>query len=226
MRMRLFIVTLALICGVGLAVAQDREAEGTRPEGEDRSAMQRLKDRVQQAIRLPRSAEEAREAGVDRDKVREVLRTGRDNGVSADDMKVILDTENAGLRQGGNPENFGAAVQAMKASGLRGRELAEAIHAEQAARGMRKQERHREQVRTHAEGDGKGQGSGQGQGSVQGQGSGKGQGSGAGRGSGGSQGEMQKKAEPRGGDEAAGQKKQESGSQGGKGKGKKGGGRP
>lgn len=215
MRKRIFIVTLALVLAGGLAVAQDQEAESTRPDGEKKSAVEQLKDRMRQAIRLPRSAEDAREAGVDQEKVREVLKTGRDNGVSADEMKVILDTENSGLREGGNPENFGASVQAMKASGLRGRELADAIHAEQAARGMKKQERHR--VRTHTEGDAKGKATGKGQGgkgqsgkgqSGKGQGAGGGASQGSGQGQGGSQGETQE---------------QGSGSQGGKGKGKGGG---
>lgn len=218
MRHRFVIVTLVLVLAGGLALAQDPEAEKTRPEGDKASAMERLKERMREAIGLPRSAEEAREAGVEEEKVREILRTGRDNGVSAEEMKDIIDTENAELRQGGNPENFGAAVQAMKASGLRGRELADAIHAEQAARGMKKQHRHRERVKTEGAGkgqSGKGQGgqgqSGKGQGAGQGQGgqgqSDKGQGQG-GKGQGGSQGEAQE---------------QGSGSQGGKGKGKGGG---
>jgi len=169
MRRRLLIATLALLFAGGLAVAQDREAPSTRPESDDGSAMQQLKNRLLEAIRLPRSAEEAREAGVDRDRVRDLLRTGRDNGVSAGEMTVIFDTENAGMRQGGDPQNFGAAVQAMKASGLRGRALAEAIHAEQAARGMKRQERHREQMRTHAPGGAQGKASGKGQGPGAGQ---------------------------------------------------------
>jgi hypothetical protein len=37
--------------------------------------------------------------------------------------------------------NFGATVQELKAGGLRGRELARAIHAEQIARGMKKPKR-------------------------------------------------------------------------------------
>jgi len=197
MRRRLFIVILGLIFAGGLALAQDREADSTRPAGEEKSAMERLKDRVREAIWLPRSAEDAREAGVDRERVREVLRTGRDFGVSADEMRIILDTENEGLRQGGNPENFGAAVQAMKASGLRGRELAAAIHAEQAARGMKKQKRHRVRVRTNSAGDGKGKAAGQGQGT--------GKGKGPGAGGQGAQGDP---------------KKQGSGSQSGKGKGR------
>jgi hypothetical protein len=205
MRHRFIIAALALLFAGGLVLAQDPEAEKTRPEGEKQSAIERLKERMRDAIQLPRSAEEAREAGVDEEKVREVLRTGRDNGVSAEEMKEIIDTENAELRQGGNPENFGAAVQAMKASGLRGRELADAIHAEQAARGMKKQNRHRERV--HTEGYGKGQGPG----------------AGAGKQAGGSQGQMKEKEKPRGGEGQSGEKKQESGSQGGKGKGKGGG---
>ena len=215
MRKRIFIVTLALVLAGGLAVAQDQEAESTRPDGEKKSAVEQLKDRMRQAIRLPRSAEDAREAGVDQEKVREVLKTGRDNGVSADEMKVILDTENSGLREGGNPENFGASVQAMKASGLRGRELADAIHAEQAARGMKKQERHR--VRTHTEGDAQGKAAGQGQGGKgqSGKGSGQGQSQGSGKGQGAGQGGSQGETQEQG-----------SGSQGGKGKGQgQGGGR-
>jgi len=211
MRNKLLIAILALVCAGGPAVAQDREARDTRPEGEARSALEQLQDRLRAAIHLPRSAEEAREAGVDRDRLREVLRAGRDNGVFAGEMTVILDTENEGLRQGGNPENFGAAVQAMKASGLRGRALAEAIHAEQAARGMKKQERYRERLRFHPGGEAKGKGSGKGQGPGQGKGPGAGPGD---RGAG----AMQKQAQPRGEGDEAGKKKQEAGSPGGKGK--------
>ena len=42
------------------------------------------------------------------------------------EQSIVVETEE--VRRGGKPENFGAVVQELKAQGLRGRELAEAIH--------------------------------------------------------------------------------------------------
>ena len=96
-----------------------------------------LRERVRRAIGLPRTAQESREAGVPDERVREVLRTFRERRIGAGDAVTIFEAENEALRGGGERGNFGAAVQEMKARGLRGRDLADAIHAEQAARGMR-----------------------------------------------------------------------------------------
>lgn len=99
---------------------------------------ERLRERLRRAIRLPGAVQESRDAGVPEDKVRDVLDSARERDVPAGEVERILEVENEALRKGGSADNFGAAVQQMKASGLRGRELAEAIHAEQIARGMKK----------------------------------------------------------------------------------------
>jgi hypothetical protein len=124
------LLIVALLAGGGMTMAQEAETE----EGD----RERLRDRLRRAIQLPRRTEEAREAGVPEERVREILRTGREREIRPDEMEVILEVENHRIREGGPVDNFGAAVQEMKASGLRGRALAEAIHAEQVARGMKR----------------------------------------------------------------------------------------
>lgn len=141
------IAALAVLLG-GVAAAQETQVPETETGREDRTARTRdstveeervtLRERMERAMRLPRTTDEAREEGVPEEQVREVLRTGRERRIPAGDMEVILETENETIREGGDKDNFGAAVQTMKADGLRGRELAEAIHAEQIARGMKK----------------------------------------------------------------------------------------
>jgi len=142
------VVTLAVVMGMGAALAQDagetEKASARRQTAADTRSpeierqRESLRDRMQRAIRLPRTTEEARKEGVPEEEVREVLRTGRERGIPPGEMEEILEAENEELRRGGGADNFGAAVQEMKASGLRGRELADAIHAEQVARGMKK----------------------------------------------------------------------------------------
>jgi len=145
MRNALLFAGLALVLTCGTAAAQDRTdavpdgegtAETTRPDREGRAG--ELLRRVLGASRLPRSAEDARDAGVPEERVRDVIRIAREREMRAGETGEILVVETEGVRRGGNPDNFGAAVQQMKASGLRGRELAAAIHAEQIARGMKK----------------------------------------------------------------------------------------
>jgi hypothetical protein len=157
-------IPLAIVClAGGLALAQDA-ADTTREETPERQGTLRsVLDRMREAARLPRTAQESREAGADEARVREVLRTAQDAAVPAGEIREILVIENERIRAGGDPANFGAVVQELKASGLRGRALAEAIHAEQVARGMKKQAR--EKVREgqpRFEGQGKGKGKGKG----------------------------------------------------------------
>ena len=153
--MRKGLLLLALIlCLAGLpagAGTEEEEAANTEEAAEARRA--EFRERVKEALGLPRTAEESREAGVPEEKVREVLEAARTRGVPASETRRILETENEEIRRGGNPENFGAAVQQMKESGLRGRELAEAIHAEQIARGMKKPK-----MKEHGKEKGKGKG--------------------------------------------------------------------
>jgi hypothetical protein len=173
MTYRIVPLILALVLAGGLAYAQDRE-EPTRerktverevatetaetktdaeaPEGEAKSGFSAVFERMRRAAGLPRAAEDAREAGVEEEQVREVIRVARERRIPADETREILEVETEEVRQGGDPRNFGAVVQELKASGLRGRELAEAIHAEQIARGMKKPKHRDHPGRGHGKG--------------------------------------------------------------------------
>lgn len=139
-----FLVVWLLAGGV---VAQESEQQGVERERAERErtpverTVDDVRERIRRAIRLPTATEDAREAGVDEERIREVLRSGRERRVPAAEMEEILEVENEAIREGKEKDNFGAAVLEMKESGLKGRELAEAIHAEQLARGMKKPKR-------------------------------------------------------------------------------------
>jgi hypothetical protein len=155
--MRKSLLLLALIfCLAALpAVAGTEEEEAANSEEAAKARRAEFRERVKEALGLPQTAKESRDAGVPEEKVQEVLEAARTRGVPASETRKILVTENEEIRRGGDPENFGAAVQQMKASGLRGRELAEAIHAEQIARGMKKPK-----MKHQMKGKGKGKGKG------------------------------------------------------------------
>ena len=122
----------ALLVALTMAVAVSAWAEETS------GGLSGWVERVRQSVRLPQATQEAREAGAPEGRIAEILQTARERAVPAADVEEILRTETTVLREGGNPDNFGAVVLELKAGGLRGRELAEAIHAEQVARGMKK----------------------------------------------------------------------------------------
>jgi hypothetical protein len=122
----------------GKTAERERPAQTEEPEEEAKSGISAIFERLRRASRLPRTAEDAREEGVDEERVRDAIRVARERDMTAAETQEILETEVEEIRRTGNPENFGAAVQEMKQSGLRGRELAQAIHAEQIARGMKK----------------------------------------------------------------------------------------
>ena len=133
----LFLALFLLIAGGILSVAAGEE-EADEVEQAAKKRVAGILERVRDAIRLPQTAKESRDAGIADGKVREVLEAARTRGIPADEARRILVIENEALKHGGNPDNFGAAVHRLKESGLRGRELAKAIHAEQIARGMKK----------------------------------------------------------------------------------------
>ena len=92
-------------------------------------------DRIRQAMNLPVRTTEAREWGVPEEQVRTTIWDFRRGGIPAEDATRILDEEIRIVREGGPKDNFGAFVHSRVEAGMRGRELAEAIHAEQARRG-------------------------------------------------------------------------------------------
>jgi hypothetical protein len=95
-------------------------------------------ERVRAAMQLPVLTSEAREAGVPDERVSITIRDIFGSGVPADDASRILDEEVRAVREGGAKDNFGTYVRSQVEAGLRGRELADAIHREQARRGVGK----------------------------------------------------------------------------------------
>lgn len=103
----------------------------------------------QKVLNLPKTVDEGRQAGVPSGTIWGVLDSLRRARVPAQDAQQIVQEEVDAVKAGAPKEDFGATVNALLARGLRGRELAAAIHAEHARRGI---------------GQGRGKGKGQGQG--------------------------------------------------------------
>lgn len=96
-----------------------------------------LADRVIAAATLPALARDLRVSGVPDKDVSDVLGVLSNRKVRPEDARVILKEEADAARQHGPVDNFGAFVQSKLDQGLRGRELAAAIRAEHAARGIK-----------------------------------------------------------------------------------------
>ena len=93
-------------------------------------------DSVMRILRLPRTTTEARTKGVPDSQVGGILDVLRRSKVPAGDAEEILRGEVEATAEGQSKDNFGAYVQAQHRAGLRGRALADAIHAEHARRGV------------------------------------------------------------------------------------------
>jgi hypothetical protein len=91
---------------------------------------------IANVLSLPFAAEAARRVGIPTGTIRDVLDSLRGRRVPAADAEQILRGEVEAVEKGGPRENFGAFVNAQLARGLRGRALADAIHAEHARRGI------------------------------------------------------------------------------------------
>ena len=87
-------------------------------------------------LRLPRTTTEARTKGVPDSQVGGILDVLRRAKVPAGDAEEILAAETDAKEAGRPSGNLGAFVQAQHRAGLRGQALADAIHAEQARRGV------------------------------------------------------------------------------------------
>ncbi len=91
-----------------------------------------------QAMQLPTQAKQSRALGVPESDLSAILTHARQNQVPAATISDLLWQENDAIRKHGRIDNFGSFVQSKLDQGLRGKELAAAIHAEHAARGMGK----------------------------------------------------------------------------------------
>jgi hypothetical protein len=86
---------------------------------------------LERAIELPAAAQRLREMGVPAAEVTLAVRTARDHGLSAGEATEVMEEGTRGEKL----DNFGKFVGEQLDKGLRGRELAQAIHEEQARRG-------------------------------------------------------------------------------------------
>ena len=110
------------------ALLQPARAQDTQPSAEA--------SLIANMLNLPLAVESARRAGIPEGAVQDVLDSLRRRRVPAADAEQILRGEVEAVERGGPRDNFGAFVNAQLARGLRGRELAAAIHAEHARRGI------------------------------------------------------------------------------------------
>lgn len=95
-----------------------------------------LAPRITAASALPALAQEIRNSGVSGPELTSLLDVFRTKNIPAPDAKVILEEEWSAAREHGPVRGLGPFVQARLDEGLRGRELAAAIRAEHAARGI------------------------------------------------------------------------------------------
>ena len=91
-----------------------------------------------QAARLPTVTQEARGLGVPEGDLQTMFATARGLRIPTGSLVDLINQENQAIREHGRIDNFGAFVQQKLNEGLRGRDLAAAIHAEHAARGLGK----------------------------------------------------------------------------------------
>jgi hypothetical protein len=110
------------------AGAQGRPSDQQKPTVTDST--------IRVVFDLPKVVDEARRTGIPDSTIRVVLDSLRKRRVPAEETGAILQSEVDAVKGGAPKDNFGQAVNALLARGLRGRELAEAIHAEHARRGM------------------------------------------------------------------------------------------
>lgn len=120
------LLALALLAPLGPATAQ-----------ESTDGSPRLRE-IFDAMVLPRISQEAREAGVPEADVRIILEETARRQLPPRETVELLEETTVAVRESGPVDNFGAFVQARLDEGLRGRELAAAIHEEHRLRGKGK----------------------------------------------------------------------------------------
>jgi hypothetical protein len=97
-----------------------------------------LLERLQKAAELIKTSEDAREAGIPEEDVAEVLKEAHERGLSPEETEAVLAESTEAVKESGPVDNFGAFVQSKLDEGLRGQELAAAIHEEHRLHGKGK----------------------------------------------------------------------------------------
>lgn len=127
---KLTVIAAVVILALPILALAQEEAE----TGKDASLM----ERIQKAADLIKTSKEAREAGIPEEEVAEVLKGARERGLSPEEAEEVLAVSTAAAEESGPVDDFGAFVQAKLDEGLRGQELAAAIHEEHRQRGKGK----------------------------------------------------------------------------------------
>jgi len=112
-----------------LALAALAAPVGAQPSQQQESS-------IWDILNLPQTVDAGRRAGIPSGSIWAVLDSLRRRGVPGADAGQIVREEVDAVKGGAPRENFGKYVNAQLARGLRGRELAAAIHAEHARRGI------------------------------------------------------------------------------------------
>lgn len=137
--MRLLAVLLlgvASLVGSTSVSAQDGAArDTTRSPAESRASKA---DEIRSIINLPAAAEKARESGVSKEDIRIILDEAGSRKLPPAETGAILQECGAAAKENGPVENFGDYVRSCLNEGLRGKDLAAAIHEEHRRRGKDK----------------------------------------------------------------------------------------
>ena len=128
------IYSVGLIVGpASVSVAAAAPSEQAAEKGKSSVAA-----RILGALDLPLKAQALRKAGADEKEVKAGLKAVRDSKVAAGEAAELLGAAAESARDHGPVGNFGAFVKERLGEGLRGKQLAEAIRNEHAAKGKGK----------------------------------------------------------------------------------------
>jgi hypothetical protein len=120
-----FLASLAVALSAPPAMAQVATRENARDSVD-----------ILRTILMPAIAATLRERGIPAEEIEAAVLGARASGVPASETSDILRRTVRATDEYGPIDNFGAYVQELLRSGLRGRDLADAIHAEHARRGI------------------------------------------------------------------------------------------
>jgi hypothetical protein len=135
--MRVHTSWMLVLAACAPALAQTPDRPGVKPV--DKGAAQDAPSRREQllkAVQLPKKADEVRAKGVPPAEMKEALDAAKAKGIRAHEMADLTNVQSKAIDEHGRIDNFGSFVKSKLNEGLRGRELAAAIRAEHAKRGM------------------------------------------------------------------------------------------
>ena len=134
MRSMAVALSLAVVLAIAGPASSEDAALGDTVQTRGETEQSKV-DEILKIIRLPGIAEQARESGVPREDIRIILDEAIQRRLPPAETETILQESGSAAREYGPVDNFGAFVQSKLNEGLRGRDLASAIHEEHRLRG-------------------------------------------------------------------------------------------